>query len=164
MPVQCRTVDLSFLENAPEIIINIVEIAATPEQIFATFEDAQAWPKWFKGIQSVEWTSKKPYGVGTTRTVSLGALKVWEHFDRWEHNKGFSFHFTQTSLPFVKALMEDYQLEVIDEKHTRFIYTVAYQPSLMLKLSGSLGRTALRRNFGRAAKALVGYMEKSCEN
>lgn len=161
MAAQCRTVDLKFLELAPEIIINIVEVPATPEQIFATFEDAQAWPKWFKGIQSVEWTSKKPFGVGTTRTVSLGALKVWEHFDRWEQNKGFTFHFTQTSLPFVRALMEDYQLEKIDEKNTRFTYTVAYEPSLVLKLSGSIGRAALRRNFGRAAKSLVNYMKKT---
>ena len=150
---------MTFLDNAKEKVVNIVEIKASPEAIFSVFEDGHAWTEWFEGISAVEWTSPKPFGVGTTRTVSLGAMKVWEHFFIWEQNKRFSFYFTQTKFPFVKALVEDYQLEVIDENTTRFIYTVAYNPSLPLLLSGPLGKAALRKTFGRAAKSLVGYME-----
>lgn len=161
MATQCREVGISFIEDAEVKVINVVEIPASPEAIFKVFEDAQSWPKWFKGITSVEWTSPKPFGVGTTRTVSLGAMKVWEHFFLWEQNKRFSFYFTQTSLPFVKALVEDYQLEAIDEHTTRFTYTVAYDRALPLVLAGGLGKRALRKNFGRAAKSLVTYMNKN---
>ncbi len=160
MATQCREEGIGFLETAPEKIINVVEIAASPEAIFKVFEDGPSWTQWFKGITDVEWTSPKPYGAGTTRTVSLGLLKVWEYFFIWEANKRFSFYFTQTSLPFVKALVEDYQLEKIDEQTTRFTYTVAYEPSLALRLSGPIGKAALRRNFGRAAKNLVKFMEQ----
>lgn len=161
MAIQCREVGLSFLESATEKVINVVEIKATPEAIFKVFEDAQAWTEWFKGITDVEWTSPKPFGVGTTRTVSLGAMKVCEHFFVWEENKRFSFYFTQTNLPFVKALVEDYQLEVINERTTRFTYTVAYDPALPLLLAGPIGKRIMRKTFGRAAKSLVSYMSKA---
>jgi hypothetical protein len=160
MPFQCQEVNIDFLNTASEKVVNVVEIKASPEAIFEIFEDAHAWTEWFQGITGVEWTSPKPFGVGTTRTVDLGAMKVWEHFFIWEQNKRFSFYFTQTKLPFVKALVEDYQLEAIDENTTRFTYTVAYDPSLLLRLSGPVGKAALRKTFGRAAKSLVSYMEK----
>lgn len=154
----CNTVDLDFLQSAPVKIVNIVDIQATPEQIFAVFEDEHAWPKWFKGIVDVEWTSPKPYGVGTTRTVSLGALKVWEHFIHWDQNKRFTFYFTKTNLPFVKALAEDYELVAVNENTTRFSYTVAYDPALPLRLLGPFGKAALTRNFKSAAQSLAAFM------
>lgn len=160
MAFKCREEGIDFLDTAPEKVVNIVEVAASPEAIFKVFENGPAWTEWFKGITDVTWTSPKPFGVGTTRTVTLGAMKVYEHFFLWEQNKRFSFYFTETSLPFVKALVEDYQLEVIDKNTTRFTYTVAYEPTLALKLSGPIGKSALRRNFGRAAKSFVKYMAK----
>ncbi len=160
MPFKCKKADLSFLDSASEKVISVVEIPATPEEIFKLFENGPAWTEWFKGITQVEWTSPQPFGVGTTRTVSLGALKVWEYFFVWEDNKRFSFYFTQTNLPFVKTLAEDYQLEAIDERNTRFTYTVAYDPSPILKLSGPIGRAALKNTFTRAANSLVKYMDQ----
>ena len=161
MSYQCRREEASFLENAPEIIINVVEVPASADAIFRVFEDAHAWTQWFKGINKVEWTSDKPYGPGTTRTVHVGPLVAWEHFFRWTHNEGFSFYFEKTNLPLFKALVEDYQLERIDDQLTRFTYTVAYEPNLLLRLSGAIGRRALRKNFGRAAKSLVKYMQSN---
>ena len=155
----CQSVDISFLNTAKVKVINTVEIKASAEEIFATFEDPDAWPLWFKGINKVIWTSEKPYRVNTTRTVLLGPLKIWEHFFIWEQNQRFAFFFTKTNLPFVKALLEDYQLEKIDESTTRFTYTVAYDPSFILALTGPIGRAALKANFTKAAKSLVRYME-----
>ena len=159
MPYLCREKDVRFLEIAPVKIRNVVEIPASAEAIFKVFEDAQAWTEWFPGIRKVVWTSSKPFGVGTTRTVKVGPLQVWEYFFRWEQNVGFSFYFEKTNLSFVNALVEDYQLEKIDENRTRFIYTVAYEPSPILKLSGPVGRAALKRSFSNAAKSLARYMQ-----
>lgn len=155
----CQSVDMNYLETAPVKIINSVDVSATPEQIFAVFEDENSWPKWFTGIVGVEWTSPKPFGVGTTRTVNLGALKVYENFIHWEENKRFAFYFTKTNLPFVKALLEDYQLEVIDSNTTRFTHIVAYQPAFPLSFLGPLGKAALNRNFKKAANSLVRFMK-----
>ena len=155
----CQSVDMNFLESAPVKIVNSVDISATPEQIFSVFEDENSWPQWFTGIVDVEWTSPKPFGVGTTRTVNLGAMKVYENFIHWEDNQRFAFYFTKTSLPFVKALLEDYRLEALDSTTTRFTHTVAYEPAFLLSLLGPIGKAALNRNFKKATESLVRFME-----
>ncbi|MDC0661383.1 SRPBCC family protein [Marinobacter sp. SS21] len=133
---------------------------ATPEQVFAVFKDEHSWPQWFGVIDKVTWTSPKPFGVGTTRTVRLGPLKVDEYFFEWEENKRFSFYFTGTNLPFVKTLVEDYHLEALGPAITRFTYTVAYEPALPLKLSGPVGKAILGRSFKKGCQALVKYMKQ----
>jgi len=155
----CRPVDINFVNTAPVVIVNTVEINAPAESIFSVFEDEHAWPQWFDDIKSVDWTTPKPYGIGTTRTVNLGALSVDEYFFLWEDNARFAFYFTQCSLPLFKALMEDYRLEEIGNNKTRFTYTVAYEPALPLAIAGPLGKLALKRNFKKAANGLVQFME-----
>ena len=56
-------------------------------------------------------------------------LRIFFH---WEENKRFAFYFTKTNLPFVKALVEDYLLDPIDNTMTRFTYAVEYEPALTL--------------------------------
>lgn len=154
----CQKVDHDFLQNAPVIIINSIEINTTPDVIFKSFENADDWPKWFDGMTKVEWTSPKPFGVGTTRTVTLGALKVYEYFTRWEENKRFSFYFTKTNLPFVTALMEDYLLEPVSDQVTRFTYTVAYEPRFPASALGPMGKWMLSRNFKKAVESCARFM------
>ena len=159
MPV-CRAVGVDFLETAPNVIVHVVDLAATPEQIFDVFEDESSWPQWYGGITGVNWTTPKPYGVDTTRAVRLGALKVHEHFIHWEDNKRFAFYLSKTNLPFVKVLVEDYLLEPISDTTTRFTYTVAYEPAIPLSLLGPLGKAALSRTFKQAAESLARYISR----
>ncbi|SDW29094.1 SRPBCC family protein [Marinobacter mobilis] len=155
----CTPAHLDYLDRAPYKEVNVVDLPATPEQVFAVFKDGEAWPKWFHVIDKVTWTSPEPYGVGTTRTVHLGPLKADEYFFNWEENRRFSFYFSATNLPFMKTLVEDYLLEAKGPNTTRFTYTVAYEPALPLKLSGPVGRAILARSFKRASRALVNYLQ-----
>src|SRR3569833_3729973 len=71
----CERVDLNWIKTAPFRFSNSVDLAITPEQLFDVLADAESWPQWAKVITGVPWTSPKPYGVGTTRTVNmLGGL------------------------------------------------------------------------------------------
>ncbi len=97
MQFSCSTVDLKFLDSAPIKFVNEVEINASPERVFDVFEDGKSWPKWFKEVVKVEWTSPKPFGVGTTRTVTLKTMTVHEKFIAWDTGKRFTFYFTATS-------------------------------------------------------------------
>jgi hypothetical protein len=94
MPFSCRPVEASFFDTAPMRFKNAVELDARPAQVFAIFEDGESWPRWFAGIRKVVWTSKLPYGVGTTRTVWLTLGTVDEHFFRWEQDRRLSFYLT----------------------------------------------------------------------
>jgi hypothetical protein len=160
MRFACRAVDATFFENAPWVFRNEVELTAAPERVFAIFEDGASWPKWFDGIQRVEWSSPKPFGVGTTRTVWLTSLTVDEHFFRWEPGRRFSFYFTSHSRPMVRALAEDYLLEPLGTG-SRFTYTVAMEPRLWLRLTGAIGRSVFGSMFRTAAEGLVSYVQSA---
>jgi hypothetical protein len=67
----CERVDLSFIDNAPYLFRNSVDLAITPEQLFEVLSDAETWPHWAPVITKVTWTSPEPRGVGTTRIVEM---------------------------------------------------------------------------------------------
>lgn len=161
MKYPCREVDLIFLETAPVRFVNVVEVNATPEQIFSSWQEAQSWPQWYDGILDVEWTSEAPFGVGTTRTVKLATATVYEKFILWEQNKRFSFYFTGVNKKLFAALAEDYELEVLANGKTRFTYTVAYEPDGLLRWAGPIGRFVMRSTFAKATQSMAVYMDKT---
>ena len=154
MNFRCRAIDLDFLEQAPVRFVNQIELASSPEHVFNIFEDGEAWPQWYKGIRKVEWTSPKPYGVGTTRTVELSTVTGDEYFFLWEQNKRFTFYFTVMSLPIAKALAEDYCLEDLGNHRCHFTYTVALEPTIFTRLMGPLILKPLEKMFQQATKSL----------
>jgi hypothetical protein len=161
MRYACRAIDAAFFEKAPWIFKNSVELAAPPERVFAIFEDGESWPKWFSGIKRVEWTSARPFGVGTTRVVTLATLAVDEHFFRWEPDRRFSFYLTGHSLPMARALAEDYLLEPLGDGRCRFTYTVAIDPRLGLRATGPLGRSYFGAMFRNATTGLQSFVKAS---
>jgi hypothetical protein len=161
MRFACHPVDATFFESAPMRFENVVDLDASPTKVFATFEDGESWPNWFKSIHKVTWTSRKPYGVGTTRTVWLPPVSIDEHFFRWEPNRRFSFYASGLSLPMAHALAEDYLLEEVSPGKTRFTYRVAIEPRLMVAIGGPVSRLYFGSMFKRACKNLQAYVRKS---
>lgn len=156
----CRAVDLEFLDSAPVRFVNVVEINASPERVFEVLEDEDSWPKWFKGIVKVEWTSPKPFGVGSSRKVMLKAMAVDERFIAWDPGKRFAFYFTATSQPVAHAFCEDYQLEALDDGRTKFTYTVAYEPRFLIQMAGPIGKRIFGKMFQNGARSLATFMGK----
>jgi hypothetical protein len=158
MRCPCHPVDASFFDTAPMRFRNVVELDARPAEVFAIFEDGGSWPKWFGGMSKVVWTSNKPYGVGTTRTVWLTLVTVDEHFFRWEQDRRLSFYSTGLSMPLAHALAEDYLLEEFAPGKTRFTYSVAIEPRLMVSMGGPIARTYFGSMFTNACKGLQSYV------
>ena len=138
-----------------------MELASRPADVFAIFEDGESWPRWFPGIRKVVWTSNKPYGVGTTRTVWVTGASVDEHFFRWERDRRFSFYLTGQSIPLTHALAEDYLLEEVAPSKTRFTYSVAIEPRLALRMGGPIARTYFGSMFRNACEGLQSYVLKA---
>lgn len=159
MKFTCRPVDLDFVDSAPLRFVSEVEIAASPEQVFNIFEDENAWPKWFDDIVKVEWTSPKPYGVGTTRIGTLKRMTVHEKFIAWDPGRRFAFCLTAATLPIAHAFCEDYRLKPLGNGKTRFTYTIACEPRWLLKLAGPLGRRMMDTMLRKAAHSLAAFMQ-----
>jgi hypothetical protein len=87
MRFTCRPVDTSFFCTAPMRFKSEVVLDAPPAMVFAIFDDEQSCPGWFRAIHKVVWTSNKPHGVGSTRTVSLSTATIYEYFFRWEQDR-----------------------------------------------------------------------------
>ena len=56
LPHKCRPVTLDFINTAPYRFINICELDAPPDKVFAILEDGPSWVLWFKEIETVRWT------------------------------------------------------------------------------------------------------------
>ncbi len=140
MGFECKPVDINFVEAASIRFINKVELAASPERVFKALEAEDSWPRWFKTIKSVKWSSPEPHGIGSTRTLAFKGMTAYEKFIVWEPGIRFTFYLTSMSAPFASAFCEDFQLETSDGGKTKLTYTVACAPGLILKLTGPVGR------------------------
>ncbi|BBZ69017.1 SRPBCC family protein [Mycobacterium paraseoulense] len=125
----CERVDMSFIDNAPFVFRNSVDLAITPEQLFEVLADAQAWPRWASVITKVTWTSPEPRGVGTTRVVEMrGGMVGNEEFLAWEPFSHMAFRFNECSTQAVAAFAEDYRVELITGG-CRLTWTMAQKPA-----------------------------------
>jgi uncharacterized protein YndB with AHSA1/START domain len=141
-------VDETFFDSAPVILRGIFDIGRPAERVWAdlTADDTLSW---CRILNKIEWTSPKPYGVGTTRTaVSLqGASVFHERYFRWEEGRRASFYVEETSAPLFKRFAEDYLVEPISETGCRFTWTVALQPSALGKPGMAINRRLLGTLF-----------------
>jgi len=135
---QCVEVDANYINVAPKVFTAEVVVNATPEQVFETFEDADAWPAWAMPIKHVEWTSPKPFGIGTTRTVEMIGLVGDERFIAWDYPKHMAFCFTHMSETLIASFAEDYVVTPLDNGQTRVKWTMAMTPQSYGKLTMAL--------------------------
>jgi hypothetical protein len=161
MHFDCHPVDASFFDTAPMRFRHEVDLEATPTEVFAIFDDESSWPKWFRAIHKVEWTSPRPHGVGATRTVALATATVFEHFFRWEQDRRLSFYLTGASMPLAHALAEDYLLEEMAPGRTRFTYRVGIEPRMPVAAGGPLSHMYFDSMFKSACEHLQAYVRKA---
>ena len=65
MRFPCHPVDSSFFDTASLRFKHAAELPAQAADVFAIFEDGESWPRWFRGIHKVVWTSNKPQDDGS---------------------------------------------------------------------------------------------------
>lgn len=131
-----------------------VELDCTPEQLFEVFEDPHSWTVWAGAIQKVEWTSPKPFGVGTTRTVTMvGGMIGVEEFIAWDRGKHMAFKFTESNSKLITAFGEDYIVTDLGDGRCQLQWTMAMVPKGVSKV------------FLTGTKPLMGwFMQKLANN
>ena len=100
----CRRVELDWLDHAPSVFRNSVDIALAPAELFEVLARADTWPRWASVITHVEYTSPAPYGIGTTRVVTMrGGIVGDEEFLAWEPGAHLAFRFNASSTSALEA-------------------------------------------------------------
>ncbi len=129
MTIQCDKVGPEIFEKARFCFRAHEIIQATPERIFAVFQDGPSWSRWALPITGVEWTSPFPLEVGSTRTVSMtGGLDGFEEFIVWDPPRRMAFRFNEVSKPGVSAFAEDYRVHDLGDGRSLVEWSMAMEP------------------------------------
>lgn len=157
---QLRVVDPSFLQTAPVRDHLLQTIPASAGATFRCLEDGEAWGEWIDPIQDVEWTSPKPYGIGTTRTVTLKpGGPIDEEFFAWEDGRRMAFYFVRSGLPMFAAFAEDYVLTPQGNDRCELRWSWAFEGAGLFRPAQGLVNVGFKRQ-GRASLAkLAEYMK-----
>ena len=156
----CERVDLDFVDTARHRFVSTVDLAITPEQLFGVLSEADSWSRWATAVADVTWTSPEPYGVGTTRTVTMrgGAVNDAE-FLAWEPCSHMAFRLNQSTSKGLAAFVEDYRVQETPSG-CHITWTVAITPrGLTTRFGMFVGRPVMARVFQRFAGNLRRYTD-----
>lgn len=106
-----------WVEHAPIQIHHELLLPAPPERVFELLADSPGWTTWFKGMRRVR-IDAGGRGVGTLRTVWIGATRVQEHFTAWEPDRQITFHLVKSNSPGMRVMVEDYRISPAAEGST----------------------------------------------
>lgn len=145
---RCRLAREGFLDSAPVRLQQAFEIPNPADQVWADLTSEQPL-HWCRILQSVTWTSPRPFGVGTTRTVSAlgGANMLKESYFRWEEGRRHSFAVEEVSTPMFRRLAEDYLVEPTSDSSCRLTWTIAVEPHPLARIANPINRRILESLF-----------------
>lgn len=156
-----QSCDETFFATAPHVYRFPVDLPVPPERVWESLCSERSVSAWGPGVQSLKWTSPRPFGVGTTREVvlPLHSIAVKEEYFRWDEGTRYAFHVRAANRPVLRRMAEDYLLEAT-ATGCRFTWTFALEPTawtaLVLRLAGPVSRLA----FAQMARSSTSYFAK----
>ncbi|WP_375480681.1 SRPBCC family protein [uncultured Jatrophihabitans sp.] len=142
-------VDSTLFSSAQQILRYPIRLPVAPARVWESLSSDASVSAWGPFVRKVVWTTPRPFGVGTTRevTLPLGSVTVREKFFRWDESRGYSFYATSANRPGLRRFAEDYLLEP-DGDGTLFTWTVAIDPQPRLERVFPLTKPLNRLAFG----------------
>lgn len=144
--------DETFLRTAPHRFSYTYDLPVPADQVWASLTSDEGVAAWTPLLSTLRWTSPRPFGVGTTREITMPAkaLALRERFFVWEEGRRHSFHATASTRPFFRRFAEDYVVEPTSTG-SRFTWTFAFEPRRGFGTLLSLGRPITALLLGRMA-------------
>lgn len=136
------------------------EYPIAAERLFAMFEEGPTWSKFFPVIRKVEWTSPRPFDVGTTRTVTvLGGQRLEEVFWAWKPGARMGFAITAASNTAIQGLVELYDFIPLGDERCRLRWEMG------MELSGRMRPFEARMpaSFARSQNWCMNRLERMVE-
>ncbi|MFL6090929.1 MAG: SRPBCC family protein [Aeromicrobium sp.] len=148
MAFNLRPIDETFFTSAPQVFTEAFDIANPAPEVWSELT-ADAALSFCRSLRGARWTSPRPFGVGTTRTMPAlyGLLVIDERYFRWEEGRRQSFYVERANLPMFKSLAEDYLLEPTGPDTCRFTWTIAADPTVIGKLGSPLNKSIVEGIF-----------------
>ncbi|MEO6885678.1 MAG: SRPBCC family protein [Jatrophihabitantaceae bacterium] len=121
--------DDTFFDTAPQVYRYPVELNVSPARVWESLTSDGSMADWGLGVK-LNWTSPRPFGIGSGRTVVLPAraMTVRERFFTWDEGTRYSFYVEQANRPLLRRFAEDYLIEKT-ATGSRFTWTIAMEPT-----------------------------------
>ncbi|QMU76298.1 SRPBCC family protein [Streptacidiphilus sp. PB12-B1b] len=160
MAKRLRPVSAEFLGTAPARLVFTARLRSGPEAVFRELtEDASTMPLWFREVRSAAYTGAPPFGVGAGRSVTLrGGAHFVERVVAWREPERFVYRVEQTSLPGVRAWMEEWLLAPGADGGAVLRFTIAADAAPALRAALRLGRPGV----ARAVRQAVARLDERC--
>lgn len=154
--------DASFYDTAPARFDNSIDISLPASSVWKILEDDHSWTVWAGVIDKVEWTSPKPFGLGTTRTVTMakGLMIGWEKFIAWDAGKRMGFCFTEATMDGVARFAEDWYVTAKEDGTCRVRWIMCMEPKGINRFIIKAFSPIMTWNFKRYLNNLKKYAEK----
>jgi len=147
-----ESADAGLFTSAPHIYRYEKRFAAPPDKVWESLTSDASLSAWGPSVKEVNWSSPRPFAVGTTREVVLiGGPRVQERFFRWDEGRGYSFEVFQANAPIFRRFAEDYVVEPDGGAGALFTWTVAIEPKPAFALPFKALSPVLKAAFGRLA-------------
>lgn len=152
---ELQAVEADYATQGPNQFTLVQPIDKSAETLFRLLADGPTWKEWL-GID-VEWTSPKPFGVGTTRTVVGSGQTIEETFLVWDEGRRMAFRFDRTTLP-MAAFAEDYEIRPTGVGTCELHWHYAFEwGGPLATLAGWTFGEIFKRNGARALARLADY-------
>ena len=140
--------DATFFTSAPERLVDTMEIGRPAADVWAELT-SDSTLSWCRALSGVTWTSPRPFGVGTTRTVRtpLSLLQLKEVYFRWDEGRRKSFYVAEATAPLFRTFAEDYLVEEVSPSRCRFTWTVAVAVPTAARPGNPVNRAITRSLF-----------------
>lgn len=144
----CKSADESFFETAPMRLRGTFDVPRPAAEVWGELTEERPL-HWCRILNDVSWTSPRPFGVGTTRTVKAlwGASVLKERYFRWEEGRRHSFYVLETTNPMLRRLAEDYLVEPTGDSSCRFTWLIAVEPRALARPANPINRRILTTLF-----------------
>lgn len=141
-------VDAGFFDAAQWRFVDTFDIGVPASEVWGELV-ADGALSFCRSLRGARWTSPRPFGVGTTRTMPalFGALIVEETYFRWEEGRRQSFYINRASLPMFRRLAEDYLLEETSPGTCRLTWKIAVDPTPLGRVGKPLTGLIMRGLF-----------------
>jgi uncharacterized protein YndB with AHSA1/START domain len=149
-----------FIESAGYRVTTDVDIAATPDEIWAVLTDNERWPDWFPAAKACRSTSDVATGVGSTRWMHFGPFKLNERFVAWDEPREWAFTGLDANLPGIRSLVERATIESIDATTSALTYVLAFDLGPFLRPAAPILRWRMGMLFRQGLGAIEAQVAK----
>ncbi|KAA0022823.1 SRPBCC family protein [Antrihabitans cavernicola] len=148
-------------ETAASRFTHVVDVPAPRERVWEALAADDAIVAWSPLVTGIEWLTPRPFGVGTSRIITLGhgAVALRERFYRWDEGERMTFTVDAASRPGFENFAEDLKLE--DEGNgTTLTWTFVSTPISVLRPAALVGGPGLRLATRSIAHGIAGHLRK----